>query len=325
MRYQTLRSGRNLPMIGLGLWKIERDKTADAVVAAIDAGYRHFDSACDYGNEEEAGEGLRRAIAAGSVQRDELWITSKLWNTYHRAEHVRPALLRSLADLRLDYLDLYLMHFPIASRFVPFETRYPPEWLYDPEAAEPRIEPDSVPLLETWQAMEDLVKEGLVREIGVCNFGTALLRDLMNGAETTPAVLQVELHPYLCQEKLLRFCQDSGIAVTAFSPLGAQSYFALKMAEAGEAVIEQEEVRSIAARLGRSPAQVVLRWGIERGTSIVPKTTRPHRLRENLALFDFELTESDMAAIGGLDRHRRFNDPGDFAEAAFDTFFPIYD
>jgi D-xylose reductase len=312
-------------MVGLGLWKIEPENTADAVVAAVNAGYRHFDSACDYGNESEAGEGLRRAMATGAVDRDALWITSKLWNTYHRAEHVRPALLRSLADLQLDYLDLYLMHFPIATRFVPFATRYPPEWVYDPEGAEPRIEPDSVPLLETWQAMEELVREGLVRDIGVCNFGTSLLRDLVNAADTPPAVLQVELHPYLCQEKLLRFCRESGIAVTGFSPLGAQSYFALNMAEAHEAIIEQEAVRSIARRLGRSPAQVVLRWGLQRGTSIVPKTSRPHRLVENLALFDFELTETDMAAIGGLDRHRRFNDPGDFTEAAFNTYFPIYD
>ncbi|MDE0887455.1 MAG: aldo/keto reductase [Myxococcota bacterium] len=325
MRYQTLRSGRDLPMVGLGLWKIEPENTSDAVVAAVEAGYRHFDSACDYGNESEAGEGLRRAMAAGAVDRDALWVTSKLWNTYHRAEHVRPALLRSLADLQLDYLDLYLMHFPIATRFVPFEARYPPEWVYDPEEAKPRIEPDSVPLLETWQAMEELVREGLVRDIGVCNFGTSLLRDLVNAADTPPAVLQVELHPYLCQQKLVRFCQESGIAVTGFSPLGAQSYFALNMAEADEAVIEQEAVCSIAGRLGRSPAQVVLRWGIQRGTSIVPKTSRPNRLRENLALFDFELTEADMAAINGLDRHRRFNDPGDFTEAAFNTYFPIYD
>jgi len=325
MQYQTLESGRRLPMVGLGLWKIEREKTADAVVAAVDAGYRHFDSACDYGNEREAGEGLQRALASGAVSREGLWVTSKLWNTYHRAEHVRPALMRSLKDLQLDYLDLYLMHFPIATRFVPFETRYPPEWIYDPEEAEPRIEPDPVPLLETWQAMEEVAKEGLVREIGVCNFGTSLLRDLMNGATTSPAVLQVESHPYLCQGKLLRFCEESGVAVTAFSPLGAQSYFALNMAEADEAVIEQEEVRSIAARLGRSPAQVVLRWGIQRGTSIVPKTSRPERLEENLALFDFELTGPEMEAISGLDRHRRFNDPGDFAEAAFNTFFPIYD
>jgi D-xylose reductase len=325
MEYQTLNSGRELPMVGLGLWKIEREQTADTVVAAIDAGYRHFDSACDYGNEKETGEGLQRALASGAVTRDALWVTSKLWNTYHRPEHVRPALQRSLEDLQLDTLDLYLMHFPIATRFVPFETRYPPEWVYDPAGPEPRIEADPVPLLETWQAMEELVREGLVRDIGVCNFGTALLRDLVNAAETPPAVLQVEMHPYLCQEKLLRFCREAGIAVTAFSPLGAQSYFQLNMAEADEAVIEQEAVGAIAARLGRSPAQVILRWGIQRGTAIVPKTCRPDRLRENLALFDFALTEADMAAISGLDRHRRFNDPGDFAEAAFNTFFPIYD
>ena len=203
MDVQKLKSGRAIPAVGLGLWKIEKERVADVVEDAVEAGYRHFDSACDYGNEVEAGEGLQRAMANGQVTREDLWITSKLWNTYHRAEHVRPALMRTLQDLKLDYLDLYLMHFPIAQKFVPFETRYPPEWFHDPDVAEPRIEAAAVPLLETWQAMEALVTEGLVRDIGVCNFGTSLLRDLTNSAQSAPAVLQVELHPYLCQEKLL--------------------------------------------------------------------------------------------------------------------------
>ena len=173
--------------------------------------------------------------------------------------------------------------------------------------------------------MEDLVTAGLTREIGVCNFGTTALRDLGNAANIQPAMLQIELHPYLTQEKLIRFCQESGIGVTAFSPLGAQSYFQLNMAESGEAVLEQETVQQIAAAHSRTPAQVVMRWGIQRGTAIVPKTTSRERLVENLSLFDFELSDSEMQAISGLNRDRRFNDPGHFCEAAFNTFFPIYE
>ena len=174
MEYQTLNTGHKLPMVGLGLWKIEKNITAQTIVSAVESGYRHLDSACDYGNEEEAGKGLHEVLNQGILRKD-LWITSKLWNTYHRAEHVRPALLRTLRDLQLDYLDLYHMHFPIALKYVDFDLRYPPEWLYDPKADQPRMELDSVPLLETWQAMEALVEEGLVRDIGICNFGTALM------------------------------------------------------------------------------------------------------------------------------------------------------
>lgn len=320
-----LRSGGELPAVGLGFWKVPRPSATELVVEAIRAGCRHFDCACDYGNETEVGAGLQVALRQGLARREELWVTSKLWNTYHAPEHVRPAVERSLHDLRLDYLDLYLIHFPIAQRFVPFDVRYPPEWIFDPAAAQPRMEPARVPISETWGAMEDLVSAGLVKNIGVCNFGVSLLRDLLSYAQIPPAVLQVELHPYLPQDKLLRFCRDSQIAVTAFSPLAAQSYFSLNMARADESVLEQPVIRAAAERHHKTPAQVVLRWGVQRGTAVVPKTTQPGRLRENLALFDFELSADEMQAIGTLDRGRRFNDPGEFCETAFGTFFPIYE
>ncbi|TWU40832.1 aldo/keto reductase [Novipirellula artificiosorum] len=325
MKTIALKSGCEVPSVGLGLWKIDPSETAQVVCSAIECGYRHFDAASDYGNEAEAGDGFHKAIADGSIRREDLWITSKLWNTYHRPEHVRPALERSLSDLKLDYLDLYLMHFPIALAFVPFEERYPPGWLADPNSQAAKMQPDRVPLIDTWQAMVDLVGAGLVREIGVCNFGVSLLRDLMNASATPPAMLQVELHPYLTQDKLVRFCRESEIAVTGFSPLGAQSYFSLNMADAEEAVIEQPAIREIALRHHRSAAQIVLRWGVQRGTAIVPKTTKIDRLKENLSLFDFELSGEEMSVIDRLNQNRRFNDPGDFGEAAFHTFFPIYE
>ncbi len=320
-----LADGGRLPTVGLGLWKVPKPEAAGLVVEAVRGGYRHLDSACDYGNEVEVGAGIEAALGGGLCKRDDLWVTSKLWNTYHAREHVRPACERTLKDLGLEYLDLYLIHFPIAQRFVPFERRYPPGWVDDPDVAAPRMEPAAVPLAETWAGMEDLVRAGLVKRIGVCNYGVTALRDLLAYSSIKPSVLQVELHPYLAQEKLLRFCRESGLAVTGFSPLGALSYLSLGIADAGESVLEQSAVRNAARRLDRTPAQVALRWGVQRGTAVVPKTTRPERLRENLSLFDFELSDDEMRAISALDRNRRFNDPGVFCEKAFGRFFPIYE
>lgn len=317
--------GDRLPALGLGLWKVPRQRAAEVVLEAVRAGYRHFDSACDYGNEAEVGQGLARALAEGLCRRDELWVTSKLWNTYHAAPHVRPALERTLADLRLDYLDLYMVHFPIALRYVPPQVRYPPEWIYDPSAPQPRMEPVAVPLAETWRAMEELVEAGLVRHLGVCNFNCALLRDLLCYARIPPEVLQVELHPLLTQPRLVRFARENGLAVTAFSPLGALSYLPLGMARPEESLLEHSLVQSIAAGHGKSPAQVLLRWAVQRGTAVVCKATSLPHLQENLAIFDFELSSAEMQELAGLNRNRRFNDPGEFCEAAFGTFFPIYD
>ena len=317
--------GDNLPAVGFGLWKIDKPDTANLVHAAVEAGYRHLDSAADYGNEKEAGEGIKSALAAGLCQREELWVTSKLWNTYHRPENVRAACEKTLSDLGLDYLDLYLIHFPIALKFVDFDVRYPPEWFFDPDAEVPRMEIDPVPLHQTWAAMEDLKESGLVKHIGVCNYNSALLHDLMAYAKQKPEVLQVEAHPYLSQERLIKLAQDYGITVTAFSPLGALSYVSLDMAAENESVLETDAVKTAAARLGKTPAQVVLRWGVQRGTAIIPKTARKERLKENLALFDFELSAEEMQAISALNSNRRFNDPAVFCEAAFNTFYPIYD
>ncbi|MBG88321.1 MAG: 4-dihydromethyl-trisporate dehydrogenase [Verrucomicrobiales bacterium] len=325
MIYLKLHSGDELPAVGLGMWKVANEEAPRVAQEAIELGYRHFDLACDYGNEVETGQGIRAAIDAGSCKREDLWITSKLWNTYHAKEHVRPACEKTLSDLGLDYLDLYLIHFPIAQKFVPFEERYPPAWFTEPDADNPVVESVPVPISETWSAMEELVDAGLVKNIGICNFGTSLIRDLLSHARIKPSVLQVESHPYLTQDKLLRYCQQEGIAYTAFSPLGALSYFQLNMAEQSESVIEEPLVKEIAGRVNRTPAQVLLRWGVQRGTAIVPKSSKRDRLAENLALFDFELSEDDMKGISALNRNRRFNDPGDFCEAAFNTFFPIYE
>lgn len=320
-----LKTGDEIPSVGLGMWKVDPDIIPNLVQEAIKAGYRHFDNACDYGNELQVGEGLQAAYDAGLCQREDLWLTSKLWNTFHKAEDVREGCVKSLLDLQTDYLDLYLIHFPIALDYVPIETRYPPGWFFDTDAAEPKMHPIDVTIRETWEAMQELVKDGLVKNIGVCNFNVSLIRDLKSYAEIPPAVLQVELHPHLTQQKLLRFCQEQEIAVTGFSPFGASSYVSIGMAEENESLLDDATIGEIANSHDRSPAQILLRWGVQRGTAVIPKTSKVERLAENLSLFDFELSHDEMYTIDALNRDRRYNDPGDFCEAAFNTFFPIYE
>jgi D-xylose reductase len=314
-----------LPTLGLGTWKLPKPQGPAVIREAVRLGYRHFDCACDYGNEAEVGAGLAAVLQEGLCRRDDLWVTSKLWNTYHEPKHVRAACERSLRDLRLDVLDLYLVHFPIALAYVPFDVRYPPEWFFDPAAEKPALKPIAVPYADTWGAMEELQRAGLVKQIGVCNLNVSMLREVLNTASIRPAVHQFEAHPYLTQERQVRFCQSEGIAVTAFSPLGAPSYLPLGMARPEESVLVDPLVTDLAADLGRTPAQVVLRWGVQRGCAVIPKAQDFNHLRENAQVFDFSLSAGQMQAIDALDRHRRFNDPGHFCEKAFNTFFPIFD
>ncbi|MBC8381636.1 MAG: aldo/keto reductase [SAR92 clade bacterium] len=318
-------TGQLMPAVGLGLWKLDLDEVADTVYNAIKTGYRHLDSAADYGNEKQVGEGIARAIADGLCRREDLWITSKLWNTFHRQEHVQAACKKSLDDLGIEYFDLYLVHFPIALKYVDFNDRYPPEWIFNPGDEYPAMEPDAVPLSETWTAMEGLVENQLARKIGVCNYSAVLLHDLMSYARIKPAMLQIESHPYLTQEALIRTAQAYNIAVTAFSPLGALSYVSIDMATAGDSVLSEPVVIKAAERAGATPAQVVLRWGVQRGTAVIPKTSKAERLMENLSLSNFSLTDDEMASISSLNQNRRFNDPGVFCEGAFGKFHSIYD
>ena len=318
-------TGQLMPAVGLGLWKLDLDEVADTVYNAIKKGYRHLDSAADYGNEKQVGEGIARAIADGLCRREDLWITSKLWNTFHRQEHVQAACKKSLTDLGIEYFDLYLIHFPISLKYVDFNDRYPPEWIFNPGDEHPAMELDAVPLSETWGAMEGLVERQLARKIGICNYSAVLLHDLMSYARIKPAMLQIESHPYLTQEALVRTAQSYNIAITAFSPLGALSYVSLDMATAGDSVLSEPVVIKAAERAGATPAQVVLRWGVQRGTAVIPKTSKIERLVENLTLSNFSLTDEEMSSISALDQNRRFNDPGVFCETAFGSFHSIYD
>lgn len=244
----TVQNNKPMPSVGLGYWKVPQSDAAQLTLDAIRFGYRHLDCAADYGNEAQVGDGILASLGQGLCNREDLWVTSKLWNTFHRPEHVRPALEKTLKDLMLDYLDLFLVHFPIALRYVPIEERYPPGWFYATKGEDHRMIPDSVPIRETWQAMEELIDSGLVRSIGVSNFGVSLIRDLLSNCRVRPSVLQVESHPYLVQSKLLRYCQSEKIAYTAFSPLGAPSYIPIQMATAADSVIELPAIRQIAKR-----------------------------------------------------------------------------
>lgn len=196
----------------------------------------------------------------------------------------------------IDYFDLYLIHFPISQKFVPFETRYPPEWIYDPNGENPRIELNPIPYSQTWAGMENLVDEGLVRNIGVANLVVQSLMDLLSYCRIKPVVNQVEIHPYLIQSELLEYSQISSIHLTAFSPLGSSSYIELNM-DFGKNVgaLQEPIIQELAQKYSKTPAQVILRWNLQRGVSIIPKSSSISRINENFNLFDFNLSQEEVS------------------------------
>lgn len=290
-------NGDAMPLLGLGTWKSAPGDAYRAVKAALGLGYRHIDCAAIYGNEAEIGRALAEAFAGG-LRREELWITSKLWNDAHAPADVLPALRRTLADLQLGYLDLYLMHWPIAHR----------PGVLMPRGAGDYVALDELPLARTWAAMEPAVGLGLCRHLGVSNFSARKLRALHAGAQVRPEVNQVELHPYLQQPELLAVCGELGVHVTAYSPLGSGDRPAgLKRAD--EPVLLQDPVvTAIAAAHGVSAAQVLIAWALRRGTSAIPKSVDPGRMAANLAAGELELTDEDMRRVSGLERRRRYLD-----------------
>ncbi|KAK9479212.1 NADP-dependent oxidoreductase domain-containing protein [Lipomyces japonicus] len=305
-------TGQLMPQVGFGLWKVPQETAADTVYNAIKAGYRLFDGAQDYGNEKEAGEGVRRAIADGLVKREELFITSKLWNTFHSKEHVIKLTKKSLDDWGLDYFDLWLIHFPIAQKYVDPAERYPPNLLYNVDAG--TMEFEDVPIAETWAEFEKTVELGYAKNIGVSNFAGALIIDLLRYAKIQPSVLQIEHHPYLTQPQLIALAQQRGIAVTAYSSFGPQSFLELNHPGALKTglLLESELIKKIAATHGKTSAQVLLRWATQRGLAVIPKSNNVTRLHENLTHADYDLTEQEIAEISALNVNLRFNDPADW-------------
>jgi diketogulonate reductase-like aldo/keto reductase len=319
-----LRNGRYIPQVGLGVWKIPNEVTANVVVEAIRSGVRHIDCAAHYGNEKEVGEGIADAIKQGLVKREDLFVTSKLWNTCHN--RVEYALDRTLADLRLQYVDLYLIHFPFALKFVPFEDQYPPNWVRDPKDTKNcHVELDRVPIQTTWRMMEDMVTQGKAHAIGLSNFTVALIRDVLSYAKFLPSVLQVELHPYLTQETLIQFCRDEGIHVFAYSPLGVGSYAEIGLADKKDDVLNDPVIYEIAQKQRKSAQQIILRWALQRGTGVIFKSCQEKHIKQNLEIVAFDLSSEEMKRISNLNKNLRFNDPAVFGPKAFNTFIPLFD
>jgi len=280
-----------MPLFGLGTWRSTRDETYSAVYDAVKMGYRHIDCAYIYGNEDVVGQALADLFAQQVVSREELFITSKLWNDSHESHHVQSSLERGLRDLRLNYLDLYLVHWPVALRY---GTQFPsqPSELLSPQQA---------PLPTTWAALEGCQKQGLCRHIGVSNFTESKLRELMTTAVQKPEMNQIELHPYLQQQGLVDFCRANGIHVTAYSPLGAN-----KTGSLGDVpLLDNAILGEVAAKHSATPAQVALAWCRERGVVAIPKSVRVERLAENLASLSLQLDAEDMQRIATLDCNLR--------------------
>jgi len=265
-------------------------------------------SLSDYGNEKEAGQGVAKAIADGLVKREDLFLVSKLWATFHEGDRVEPIARRQLSDWGIDYFDLYIVHFPVALKYVDPEVRYPPGWENDG-----KVQQSGASIQETWTAMEGLVKKGLTKHIGVSNFQGSLIIDLLRYATIKPATLQIEHHPYLVQPTLVTLARSEGIAVTAYSSFGPQSFVELEWQKAKDTPVlfEHPVVTKIAEKYKRTPAQVLLRWATQRGLAVIPKSNNKERLEQNLKVTDFDMEENELNEISGLDQQLRFNNPTD--------------
>lgn len=298
MKTLAFANGDQMPILGLGTWKSQPGEVHAAVREAIRIGYRHIDCAAIYGNETEVGNAIREAIADGEVKREQLWITSKLWNTFHGRGAVEGALRKTLADLQLAYLDLYLIHWPVPLK----------PGVHFPGSGADIVPPAQAGHADTWAGLEAAQQSGLTRHIGVSNFSVKKLEALLANSKVAPEVDQVELHPLLQQKALVSYCSSHNIVVTAYAPLGSTDRPAQMKGANEPSLLDNPVIGAIAKAHGRTPAQVLLAWHVQRGVSVIPKSITPSRLRENLAAAELALSGSDMQQIAELDRNFRFLD-----------------
>ena len=287
------RNNDKMPILGLGTFRSEPNEVYQAVLSAIKIGYRHIDCAAAYGNEKEVGNAIAEAIDQGLVTREELWVTSKLWNASHGEENVIPALNQTLKDLQLDYLDLYLIHWPVALK----------KGTEMPEKASDFIPLSEVPLSSTWKGMEAALEQGLAKHIGVSNFNKNHIKEVWDTAVHKPEMNQVEMHPFLQQEELLGFCTNNEIHLTAYAPLGS-----LVDENTTLRLLENDTIKNLSNSRNMSPAQIALAYTIQRGIAVIPKSINEERLLQNLETLNHTLTEEDMALLKDLDKGHRFID-----------------
>lgn len=285
-----------MPALGLGTWKSAPGDVYKAVKIAIKTGYRHIDCAPVYGNEKEVGQAITECIAEGIVKRNELWITSKLWNNRHARADVVPALKQTLSDLNTSYLDLFLIHWPIALK----------KEVIFPQSGNEMISLKEIPLTETWKGMEDSVDAGLAKHIGVSNFGIKNLKNVFASARIKPEVNQVECHPYLQQHTLFAYCKTNNIFLTAYSPLGSPDRPEGIKAVNEPILLEDKVIKEIAKARKATTAQILISWALQRGTSVIPKSVHAGRIAENLKAEEIRLSESEMLQISKLDNTYRY-------------------
>ncbi|WP_375586165.1 aldo/keto reductase [Cyclobacterium xiamenense] len=295
MKYITFENGDQMPLLGLGTWKSAPGEVYQAVLWAIEAGYRHIDCAAVYQNEKEVGNALNKAFADGLVKREEVFVTSKLWNNANERDQVGEGLKRSLSDLQLDYLDLYLVHWPVSLK---------PHVMF-PEKGEDFFTYDQVPLSDTWAGMEALNQAGKVRHIGVSNFNQAKINEVLKSCQMKPEMNQIELHPYLPQNELVTFCKENGIQVTAYSPLGSADRPKARKKADDPVLLEHPLFRKLAEKHEATVAQVLIAWSMHRDIVVIPKSVNKERIHQNLQAASLQLDAADMQAVAAiLERHR---------------------
>lgn len=290
----TFYNGNTYPILGLGTWNSKHHQVIQAVKDAIDIGYRHFDCALLYENEKEIGAAIAAKISEGVIKREDIFITSKLWGTYFRPERVEVCLRKSLENLGLQNLDLYLMHSPMAFQDgdILAPTDLEGRWIYD-----------DVDYINTWRAMENLVEKGLVKNIGISNFNSEQVERLLANCKIKPVTNQVECHPYLTQRKLSDLCKSKDITITAYCPFASPNK--PNRDPSYPQVIEDSKLKEIALKYQKTLAQIILRYQIQHGHLVIPKSVTKSRIQENFDIFDFKISPEDMSAIDNLDRNVR--------------------